>query len=236
MKGTLYLIPVPLGEDMSPESALTPTALEMIRPIKEFIVENEKTARRILKKIGMHTPLQEIRLYSIGKHVEHSEMHTYLDGLKAGRNMGLLSEAGCPGIADPGAVIIRQAHNTGIRVLPLIGPSSILLALMASGMNGQTFTFHGYLPVDEAQRRSRIRQLENDTRQTGTTHLFIETPFRNSKLFNALLSTLSTSTLLCVACDLTLPTEWIRSCTIAEWKKMVHPDLHKRPAVFLIGS
>jgi 16S rRNA (cytidine1402-2'-O)-methyltransferase len=235
MTGTLYLIPVPLGDESSPELILTADTLLKIRSLKEFIVENEKSARQVLKKMNLPTPLQEIRLHPIGKHVREEEMQDYLDGLKAGQDVGLLSEAGCPGIADPGAEIVRKAQDANIRVVPFIGPSSLVLALMASGMNGQSFLFHGYLPVDPQARRQRIRQLARDANQTGTTQLFIETPFRNEKLVNDVLATLDTTMRFCVACDLTLPSEWIRSTTTAQWKKLPRPDLNKRPAVFLIG-
>jgi 16S rRNA (cytidine1402-2'-O)-methyltransferase len=234
--GILYLIPVPLGDDVFPETVLSPRALSVMRRLNEFVVENEKAARQVLKKAGIITPQSELTLHPMGKHIAETDMRAYLTVAKNGGEIGLLSDAGCPGVADPGAVIVRMAHDDGIKVVPLIGPSSLLLSLMASGMNGQQFMFHGYLPIDAGERRSELRRLESETRRRGTTQLFIETPFRNQKLLQELLQTLDSNTRLCVACDLTLPSEWIRSCSVAEWKKLPAVDLHKRPAVFLIGS
>lgn len=236
MAGTLYLLPVPLGDDVLPETVLSPQALAVMRRLKEFVVENEKAARQVLKRAVIETPQAELKLHPIHKHVAETDMRNYLLTAKQGGEMGLLSDAGCPGVADPGAVIVRMAHEAGIKVVPLIGPSSLLLALMASGMNGQQFMFHGYLPIDNGERRNELRRLEADTQRRGTTHLFIETPFRNQKLLQELLQTLHGSTRLCIACDITLPGEWIRSCTVAEWKKLPAVDLQKRPAVFVIGK
>lgn len=233
--GTLYLLPVPLGDDSLPEAVLSPPALQVMRRLKEFVVENEKAARQVLKKAAITTPQAELILHPMGKHIAETAMRGYLQTAKNGGEIGLLSDAGCPGVADPGAVIVRMAHEAGIQVVPLTGPSSLLLALMASGMNGQQFMFHGYLPIDSGERRNELRRLESETRRRGTSHLFIETPFRNQKLLQELIQSLDNSTRLCVACDLTLPTEWIRSCTIGEWKRLASVDLQKRPAVFIIG-
>ncbi|MCU0432758.1 MAG: SAM-dependent methyltransferase [Bacteroidia bacterium] len=236
MTGTLYLLPVPLGDEVLPEAVLSPQALSVMRQLKEFVVENEKAARQVLKRAAIETPQAELVLHHMGKHIAETDMRHYLHTAKNGGEMGLLSDAGCPGVADPGAVIVRMAHEAGIKVVPLTGPSSLLLALMASGMNGQQFMFHGYLPIDQSERRNELRRLEADIQRRGTTHLFIETPFRNQKFLQELLQTLHHSTRLCVACDITLPTEWIRSCTVAEWKKLPAVDLQKRPAVFVIGK
>lgn len=236
MAGTLYLLPVPLGDDVLPEAVLSPEALAVMRRLGEFVVENEKAARQVLKKAGISRPLPEVRLHPMGKHVQEADMRSYLNTARTGGEIGLLSDAGCPGVADPGAVLVRMAHEAGIRVVPMIGPSSLLLALMASGMNGQQFMFHGYLPIDAADRQRELRRLDADSRRNGTTHLFIETPFRNQKFLQDLLQTLDGSTRLCVACELTLPQEYIRSQTVAQWKKAPLPDLQKRPTVFVIGK
>jgi 16S rRNA (cytidine1402-2'-O)-methyltransferase len=235
MKGKLYLVPVTLGEQSRPEDVLPLSTLAILRGLKEFVVENEKSARHFLKAAGISFPLPEIRLHPIGKHVTLEEMTHYLDSAKHGQDMGLLSEAGCPGVADPGAEIVRMAQDAGIVVVPLVGPSSLLLALMASGMNGQQFRFHGYLPIDKGERSRYLKNLERDIQQTGCSHLFIETPFRNMQLFEELTRTLDGSTRLCIACDLTLPSETARTMTIAGWKKNNAPNLHKRPAVFVLG-
>ncbi|MGL4597909.1 MAG: SAM-dependent methyltransferase [Bacteroidia bacterium] len=234
-KGKLYLLPVTLGEETAPEWVLPPSALEVMRRLKTFIVEDEKSARRFLKKAGTLFPISELQLHPIGKHVNELDMRHYLDVALAGGEIGLLSEAGCPGVADPGAEIVRQAHQQDIRVVPLTGPSSLLLALMASGMNGQSFCFHGYLPIDKSERQRAIRALERDAHQRNETQFFIETPYRNKQVIEELLQYCSSETRLCIACDLTLETEYVRTLTIAKWKHTPLPDLHKRPAVFLLG-
>jgi 16S rRNA (cytidine1402-2'-O)-methyltransferase len=234
--GKLYLVPVTLGEESRAAQVLPEQTLLILHTLKEFVVENEKSARHFLKHAGTPFPMQELVLHPIGKHVSATEMTSYLDAAKKGGDIGLLSEAGCPGVADPGAEIVRMAHEAGIQVVPLVGPSSLLLALMASGMNGQQFKFHGYLPIDKGDRQRYLKNLERETKQSGTTHLFIETPFRNKPLIDDLFRTLESSTLLCIACDLTLPTEYVVTAPVAAWKKKQLPDLHKRPAVFLIGS
>src|ERR1700744_6101875 len=178
--GTLYLIPVPLAE-MAAAKSFTPYLVDTINNIKEYIVENEKTARRFLKEAGLKTPQNELIVHDYGKH-NRDNLKPFFTGLHAGRNVGLMSEAGCPGIADPGAEIVAEAHKRGIKVVPLVGPSSILLALMASGFNGQSFTFHGYLPIDKAQRSKKIKDLENMAERNKQTQLFIETPFRNNPM------------------------------------------------------
>lgn len=230
--GTLYLIPVPLADEAAAKS-FTPYLVDTINHIKEYIVENEKTARRFLKEAGLKTPQSELLIHDYGKHKRGDSTTDFFTGLKAGKDVGLMSEAGCPGVADPGAVIVEQAHRMGIKVVPLVGPSSILLAIMASGFNGQSFTFHGYLPIDKVQRSKRIKELENLSERNDQTQLFIETPFRNNPMLEEILKTAHPQTRLCIACDITAPTEFIQTKTVGAWKTSV-PDLHKRPTIFLI--
>jgi 16S rRNA (cytidine1402-2'-O)-methyltransferase len=229
--GTLYLIPVPLAENATAKS-FTPYLTDTINSIKEYIVENEKTARRFLKEAGLTTPQSELIIHDYGKH-NREDTVDFFKGLQTGNNVGLMSEAGCPGIADPGAEIVNKAHRMGIKVVPLVGPSSILLALMGSGFNGQSFTFHGYLPIDKIERAKRIKELENFAVKNDQTQVFIETPFRNNPLLEEILKSANPKTKLCIACDLTAKTEFIQTKTIAEWQKKV-PELHKRPAIFLL--
>ncbi|MEO5645060.1 MAG: SAM-dependent methyltransferase [Bacteroidia bacterium] len=236
MNGTLYLIPVPLGEESNPADILPISSLNILRGMKEFVVENEKSARAFLKKAGTKIPMPELILHPMGKHVSPVEMNSYLNVAKRGGVIGVLSEAGCPGIADPGARIVQMAHKEGIKVVPLVGPSSVLLALMASGFNGQEFHFHGYIPIDKTERATFIKFMEKETSKYGTTHFFIETPFRNNHMLEDLLKSLENKTRLCIACDLSLPTEYIRTSTVSDWKINPGEDLHKRPAVFLIGK
>jgi 16S rRNA (cytidine1402-2'-O)-methyltransferase len=230
--GTLYLIPVPLAEEASAKS-FTPFLTDTVNSIKEYIVENEKTARKFLKEAGLKTPQSELIIHDYSKHNRDSGTGDFFKGLQAGSDVGLMSEAGCPGIADPGAEIVEKAHRMGIKVVPLVGPSSILLALMASGFNGQSFTFHGYLPIDKADRSKRIRELENLSERNDQTQIFIETPFRNNPMLEEILKTAHPKTRLCIACDLTSATEFVQTKTIAEWQKRI-PELHKRPAIFLL--
>ena len=229
--GTVYLIPVPLADEAAAKS-FTPYLIDTINSIKEYIVENEKTARRFLKEACIKTPQSELTIHDYSKHNRDSTAD-FFKGLQAGNDVGLMSEAGCPGIADPGAEIVEKAHRMGIKVVPLVGPSSILLALMASGFNGQSFTFHGYLPIDKTERSKKIRQLESVAEQNNQTQIFIETPFRNNPLLEEILKTAHPKTRLCIACDLTSATEFVQAKTIAEWQKKV-PELHKRPTIFLL--
>jgi 16S rRNA (cytidine1402-2'-O)-methyltransferase len=229
--GTLYLIPVPLAENAAARS-FTPYLVDTINSINEYIVENEKTARRFLKEAGLKTPQSELVIHDYGKH-NRNDAAEFFKGLQAGNNVGLMSEAGCPGIADPGAELINKAHRMGIKVVPLVGPSSILLALMASGFNGQSFTFHGYLPIDKAERSNRIKELENLAIKFDQTQIFIETPFRNNPVLEEILKSANPKTKLCIACDLTSANEFVQTKTIAEWQKKM-PELHKRPAIFLL--
>lgn len=232
--GTLFLIPVPLS-DTAAQASYTPFLVDTVNSIGEYIVENEKTARKFLKQAGLKRPQHDLVLHDYGKHArEHVDMDRLFAGLEAGRDVGLMSEAGAPGVADPGAAIVAEAHRRGIRVVPLVGPSSILLALMASGFSGQSFAFHGYLPIDKGERTKRIKQLERDASTKGQTQLFIETPFRNNQLLDELLRVCTAHTQLCIACNLTAPDEFVRSRTVGEWKNQ-KPDLHKKPTVFVLG-
>lgn len=231
--GTLYLIPVPLADDAVARS-LTPYLVDTINSIKEYIVENEKTARRCLREAGLKTPQSELIIHDYGKHHRDDGTAEFFKGLLAGNNVGLMSEAGCPGIADPGAEIVAEAHRKGIKVIPLVGPSSILLALMASGFNGQSFTFHGYLPIDKVERARKIKELEALAEKNKQTQLFIETPFRNNPMLEEILRSCMPKTLLCIACNITGAEEMVQTKTIEQWRKQV-PDLHKKPTIFLLS-
>jgi 16S rRNA (cytidine1402-2'-O)-methyltransferase len=219
---TLYAIPTPLGS--SPEESLPAPALRTIRQLKDFIVENAKSARAFLGALDM--PVRELNIKVIGEEKDP------LAPLREKRSLGLLSEAGCPAIADPGATLVEQAHHEGYKVVPLVGPSSIVLALMASGLEGQRFAFCGYLPREAGERTKRIRELEQRSKREKETEIFIETPYRNDALFAALLSSCNASSKLCVAADLTLPGESLTTRTIGEWRGAAGPG--KRPAVFLL--
>jgi 16S rRNA (cytidine1402-2'-O)-methyltransferase len=230
--GTLYLIPVLLGptgvSDVLPEKTLAVTGR-----ISCFIAENAKSARQFLKQVPLNFTMQEIDVIEIDKHTGQIDFDSYFGKLRTGTDTGIMSEAGMPGIADPGSGFVLQAHKEGIRVVPLTGPSSLLLSLAASGLNGQGFTFHGYLPKEKDQLGVKIRQLEKNAAKLRQTQIFIETPYRNQSLFNDLLQQCNSSTLLCIAADITLPTEAIHTMTIGEWRKKTI-DLNKRPTVFLL--
>ncbi|HTH60500.1 MAG TPA: SAM-dependent methyltransferase [Paraburkholderia sp.] len=236
MKGTLYLIPNTLGDgdDAALAAVLPAPVRERAGALASYIGENAKTTRAFLKRVGTTRPIQEIEIRELNVNTPPAEIDRLLAPLLAGVDTGLVSEAGVPAVADPGALLVRRAHERGIRVVPLVGPSSILLALMASGLNGQSFAFHGYLPVDASERAKRLRDLEQQSRKSKQTQIFIETPYRNRALLDTLLATCAPSTLVCVAVDLTLPTETIASRPVSDWKKAAAPDLHKRPAIFLL--
>ena len=227
----LYLIPCTLG-DNPPMEVLPLTIRKTIEPLTHFIVENEKEARRFIKRIAPQKKQDELVLFPLNKFSDPMELQTYLAPMENGLSMGLLSDAGCPGIADPGAVMVKRAHAKSFIVKPLVGPSSILLAMMASGMNGQSFAFNGYLPIDKQERSRAIKRLEKHSGDYDQTQAFIETPYRNEQLLNDFIKTLSPTTQLSIACDLTLPTEWVKSAPIKQWKK-IKVDLQKRPAIFL---
>jgi 16S rRNA (cytidine1402-2'-O)-methyltransferase len=230
--GKLYLIPTTLGET-EPLNVLPLSVKKVIEHVDIFIVENEKTARKDIKRISASKQQSSLKLFPLNKFTEESELPTYLEPCLQGQDVGLLSEAGCPGIADPGAEIVKIAHQKNIQVVPLVGPSSILLALMASGMNGQSFAFNGYLPIDKSDRKGELKRLERLSYEHNQTQCFIETPYRNNKLLEDLCAVLHDSTQLCVACDVTLPTEYIKTLPIKIWKN-TKIDLHKRPAMFVI--
>lgn len=208
---------------------------EVILGIRHFIVEEVRSARRFLKRVDRDIDIDSLTFYPMGKHADAALFASYLRPLEAGEAMGVISEAGCPAVADPGADVVAIAQKKGLRVVPLVGPSSMILAVMASGLNGQSFAFHGYLPIDATERVKRLKQLEVRAQQEHQTQLFIETPYRNAKLFETLCSTLRPQTRICVAAGITTDKEWIRTMTVAEWRRQRLPDLSKIPAIFLIG-
>lgn len=230
--GTLYLIPTPLGG--GDIAWMIPAAVRhCIAGLGHYVVEHPKTARQFLNQIGCILPLQQISMQVLNEHTQTKELASLLGPLLAGNDVGLLSEAGCPAVADPGAGLVRLAHQKNLRVVPLVGPSSILLALMASGLNGQRFVFHGYLPIEKSKRVKTIVELERDSIARDQTQIFIETPYRNQKLLESLLFTCHDDTVLCIACNLTLASEYISTKTVKEWKGTL-PDLDNKPAIFLL--
>lgn len=230
-KGQLFLIPCPLGE-ITPMTVLPLTVLKVIEATDHYVVEHEKNARRFIKSICPQKKQADLKLATINKFTNPIEIPELIQPCLEGFDLGIISDAGCPGIADPGAEIIHFAHKYGIKVVPLVGPSSILLALMASGLNGQKFAFHGYLPIDKDERKQSLKQLEKQSQQEGQTQVFIETPYRNNQILEALTKSLNAGTQLCVACNLTLEDEFILSQEIRHWKPAAH-DFHKRPCIFL---
>ena len=232
MTGKLYLIPTTLG-DTAPLEVLPISVKKVLEMTNEFIVENEKTARRFIKKVNPKKVQSELILHVLNKFTDPSEYAGFLKSCEQGGIVGLLSDAGCPAIADPGADIVHLAHQKQIQVRPLVGPSSILLAMMGSGFNGQSFAFNGYLPIDKAERKARIKKLEKLSFEQQQSQLFIETPYRNNKLLEDLVATLHPNTHLCIACDLTSEEEYIVSKPIRFWKKQ-SLDLHKRPTIFVL--
>jgi len=231
-KGKIYMIPTTLG-DSTIDAVIPKDVQQIIIGTKYFIVENIKTTRRFLKKVERGIDIDELQFFVLNKHTSSVELESFLNPALEGSNMGVISEAGCPGIADPGSDIVSIAHSKNIKVVPLIGPSSILLALIASGMNGQNFCFNGYLPKDRNLRIKKIKELERQA-ISGVTQIFMETPFRNSHLMEDLLKQCSPNTTLCLAADISLENEFIQSKKIIDWKKHT-PNLNKRPCMFLIG-
>lgn len=229
--GKLYLIPTTMGA-ANPMQVLPIQVKEIMEELDIYIAENEKTARRHIKQLLPEKQQSILKFFSLNKFTEATEIPSFLNDCKEGKDIGLLSEAGCPGVADPGAEIVKIAHSEGIQVIPLVGPSSILLAMMGSGMNGQRFTFNGYLPIDKKERKKEIKDLERLSSEKQEAQIFIETPYRNNKLLEDFLHLLHPSTRLCVACDLTLSTEYIVTKPVSEWSK-TKTDLHKRPAIFI---
>ncbi|WP_276392714.1 SAM-dependent methyltransferase [Eudoraea chungangensis] len=233
-KGKLYMIPTTLG-DNEPLEVLPISIKRIIEETNHFIVENEKSARRFIKKISPRKSQPSLQIYLLNKFTDLADIPTFLDPCLEGKNVGVISEAGCPGIADPGADVVSLAHEKNIRVVPLVGPSSITLALMASGLNGQNFAFNGYLPIDSAERKKSIKYLERQSKDKNQSQIFIETPYRNNALLTEFIRTLSKETKLCIAADLTLASEYIATKKIKDWKTQTI-DLHKRPAIFIVQS
>ncbi|MBQ3772480.1 MAG: SAM-dependent methyltransferase [Bacteroidaceae bacterium] len=233
MENALYLLPVTLG-DTEIDNVLPSYNREIIRQIKFFIVENVRSARRFLKKVDRDINIDELAFYLMDKHTDAAKMASYLKPLEEGNAMGVISEAGCPAVADPGADVVAVAQRKNLRVIPMVGPSSIIMSVMGSGFNGQSFAFNGYLPIEPAERTKRIKQLETRAYTEDQTQLFIETPYRNHKMLEELLRTCKPSTRLCIASGITCAEEYIHTHTIAEWKKIKLHDLSKIPTIFLI--
>lgn len=233
MIGKLYLIPTTLGEETEPLEVMPISVKKVIEEINYYIVENEKSARRFIKKISPKKPQPNLTIKLLDKYAIEEETQKYLDVCEQGFNVGLLSEAGVPAIADPGASIVKLAHQKNIQVVPLVGPSSILMAMMSSGFNGQNFAFNGYLPIDKGERKRAIKDLERISGDKNQSQIFIETPYRNEKMFADLKAILSPQTSLCIAADITLSSEYIKTFSIKDWKHQ-QPNLHKRPAIFII--
>ncbi|MCW3805710.1 SAM-dependent methyltransferase [Plebeiibacterium marinum] len=232
MSGNIFLIPTTLG-DSSIESVIPSEVCLLLKQIKHFIVEDVRTTRRYLKKVDKSINIDELTFYVLNKHTSAQQKASFLNAAKKGNHIGIVSEAGCPGVADPGAEMVSMAHQQNLRVIPLVGPSSILLSLMASGMNGQSFAFHGYIPIKSGDRAKAIKHLEGISIREKQTQIFIEAPYRNNHLLKDILSTCSPKTKVCVACDITLETEFIKTKTVAQWQGQL-PELHKRPTIFLI--
>ena len=235
MSAALYLIPVTLGET-SIEQVLPSYNHEVIMGIRHFVVENIRSARRFLRQTDKAFPIDDCTFFEMGKHADEKQFSRYLQPLREGKPVGVISEAGCPAVADPGADIVRIAQREGLRVVPLVGPNSMIMAVMSSGLGGQSFAFNGYLPVDASDRAKRLKALESRAWTEGQTQLFIETPYRNEKMFQALVCTLRPQTRLCIAAGITTADEYIRTLSISEWKKTKLPDLSKIPAIFLINK
>ena len=232
-RGTFYLIPSPLAEcDFSTIFPVYNT--EIIQNIDHFIVEDLRTGRRFVKKLGMQKPIDTLQFYTLNEHTKNDEIETLLQPLKEGKNMGLISDAGTPCVADPGSILVSRAQQLDIEVMPLVGPNSILLALMASGLNGQSFTFHGYLPREQPDRERQLNFLESLIKKTNQTQIFIETPYRNNHVFKSILSVCDPATRLCLGTNITSENQTIKTMTIKKWKSQKN-DLHKQPTVFLLG-
>ncbi len=230
----LYMIPTTLG-DTSIERVLPPDLTQLISSIQVFIVENIRTARRFLKKVNPAIVIDDLTFFELNQHTEKKEISRFLEANQQGLDIGIISEAGCPGVADPGAEVVKIAHAKNIQVVPLVGPSSILLALMASGMSGQNFAFNGYLPIKNPEKSLQIKMLEKRMQAESQTQIFIEAPYRNAQLLDELLKNCDPQTMLCVAVDITLDTEFILSKPVSYWKTHL-PDIQKRPAIFMIGK
>lgn len=234
--GTLYLIPCPISDRTQPWDVLPAANRGVMDALDYFIVENTRSARRFLSKAGIARPIDTLEFRELNEHtVAGREVEELVKPLLAGRSAGVISEAGVPGVADPGALVVEACHRHGIRVVPLVGPSSILLSLMASGLNGQSFAFNGYLPVKPAERAQAIRRFERRARSEGQSQLFIEAPYRNAKLWEQMLQILAPETRLTIAVEITAPDERIETRTVGEWRKRPMPEINKRPAIFILG-
>ncbi len=233
-KGNLYLIPCTLG-DTPPLEVLPFLVKKAVEEIDYYVVEHEKSARRFIKSISPNKSQADLHLSEINKYTAPEEIPSMITPCLEGKDVGVISDAGCPGIADPGALVVQEAHKQGIKVVPLVGPSSILLAMMASGFNGQNFAFNGYLPIDKQERKAAIKRLEKMSGDYDQAQAFIETPYRNNQMLESLITSLNKNTSICVACDITLPTEYIKTFTVNEWKRK-KVDLNKRPTLFIIQN
>lgn len=234
----LYLIPTTLG-DTPIERVIPPHNIEVVSSLKYFIVENVRTARRFLKQCDKNIDIDSLTFYELNQHTDRQHISNYLKPIREGQSVGIISEAGCPAIADPGADVVAIAQSEGIKVVPLVGPSSLLMALMASGFNGQSFAFHGYLPIDSGERIKTLKKLENRVYAENQTQLFIETPYRNNKMAEDILQHCKPQTRLCIAMNISCQDEFIVTKSVKEWNVKIHgrvslPDMHKKPCVFLI--
>lgn len=232
--GNIYLFPVPLSDGARPDSCLTAAELERLLAVRYFIVENVRSARRFLRRAHRDFPIDECRFIVLDEHTRPQDVAPMLDPVSDGADCGIISEAGCPAVADPGAMAVAEAHRRGIRVVPMVGPSSILLSLMASGFNGQSFAFAGYLPVESGARTRALREMERRLRREGQTQIFIETPYRNNRLIAELAKALPGDLRLCVASDITGPAESVRVMPLSAWAKATY-DYAKTPTIFLLG-
>lgn len=232
-RGKLYLIPCPISEDGN--HSITPHCINVVSSTRYFVVEKIKTARRFFKSVNRQIVIDDLFFFELNETNDTKELHAFLAIMKDGLDVGVVSEAGCPAIADPGHLAVMYAHQNGYEVMPLAGPSSILMALISSGFNGQRFTFYGYLPIPKTELISTLKQMEIEVKQTGTTQIFMETPYRNSSVLKECIHSLQPSTRLCVACDLDAPTQIIKTMNLSAWKKFDAQSLHKRPCIFLIG-
>lgn len=234
--GVIYMIPCPISDERGVWDVLPQSNLDVMNSLDYFIVENTRSARRFLSKAGIERRIEELEFVELNEHTTSaSEIEKMLKPVLAGRSAGVISEAGVPGVADPGADIVALAHRKGVRVVPLVGPSSILMSVMASGLNGQSFAFVGYIPVKDGERIKRLKELERRAKEENQAQLFIEAPYRNVKLFEALVKSLAPKLRLTIAADITSPAEYIKTLTVEEWRKQGVPDIAKRPTIFILG-
>jgi 16S rRNA (cytidine1402-2'-O)-methyltransferase len=234
--GVIYMIPCPISDERGVWDVLPKANLDVMNSLDYFIVENTRSARRFLSKAGIERRIEELEFVELNEHTTSAaEIEKMLKPVLAGRSAGVISEAGVPGVADPGADIVALAHRKGVRVVPLVGPSSILMSVMASGLNGQSFAFVGYIPVKDGERAKRIKELERRAKEENQAQLFIEAPYRNVKLFEALVKSLAPKLRLTIAADITSPAEYIKTLTVEEWRKQGVPDIAKRPTIFILG-